>query len=43
MQLPVPMSMQPVHGVQAPFTHVFVDWHALHTAPFVPQRAGVGV
>lgn len=43
MQLPVPMSTQPVHGVQAPFTQVCVDWHAVHTAPLLPQRAEVGV
>lgn len=42
-QVPVPRSMHPVHGVQAPFTHVFVDWHAVHTEPLRPQRDAVGV
>ncbi len=41
LQIPVLMSTQPAHGVQAPETQVFAALQGVHAAPFAPQRAVV--
>ncbi len=41
-QVPVPMSMQPEQGRQAPLWQVCIEGQAVHAAAFAPHCAEVG-